>query len=235
LDPARVYGDEATTDVDPRSSNYDPGILTLLDPWAGNPRNHLAVQWVRPWAAPEHEELLAANQKNSLHPTIVVPPRYGTMRQKVTRIEWTFHTSQAEGSGTDARVSVEIYRDGQLLASPDDEPGETGRLDRGEVATRGWTFVDPKGLGSSIGGFQPPYAENFPHGAAGHLKVRLCIHGDDAWRIGDIESTVISGNIQLNPTTGLEWVEFREHYVFRGEDVLSTNPNEGSNILPLDY
>ncbi len=47
---------------------------------------------------------------------------------KVTRIEWTYHTSTREGSGTDSPVRVEIFRDEQLLASVWEEPGETGRL-----------------------------------------------------------------------------------------------------------
>jgi hypothetical protein len=38
---------------------------------------------------------------------------------KVQRIEWTFHTGDAEGSGTDERVSIQIYRDGQLLVEVD--------------------------------------------------------------------------------------------------------------------
>jgi hypothetical protein len=32
---------------------------------------------------------------------------------KVQRIEWTFHTSAAESSGTDEPVSIQIFRDAE--------------------------------------------------------------------------------------------------------------------------
>jgi len=76
LDPELVYGSESNTDVVPGATIYDPGILTLLDPWAGNPNNSPAVQNIRPWAAPENEQLLPENQKNSKHPTVVALPDY---------------------------------------------------------------------------------------------------------------------------------------------------------------
>jgi hypothetical protein len=156
---------------------------------------------------------------------------------KVTRIEWTFHTSAAEGSGTDSTVRVEIRRDGQQLANPWDEPGETLRLDRGEVATRGWTFQNPTGLGTAVSGTAVPYFEDFPQGVRGHLQVTLRIFGDDAWRIGRIDSTVISGELKHVPGTidAVQWVESREKFVFHGEDVLSTNSSEGGVALPLNY
>ncbi len=156
---------------------------------------------------------------------------------KVTRIEWTFHTSQAEGSGTDSPVSVEIIRDGQMLANVWDEPGETARLDRGEVATRGWTFQNPTGIGTAVSGTAVPYTEDFPQGVRGHLRVRFRIRGDDAWRAGRIDSTVISGELQGVPGTidSVRWVESRDPFVFEGEDVLSTDRSEGVVTLTLNY
>ena len=156
---------------------------------------------------------------------------------QVTRIEWTFHTSAAPGSGTDSPVNVEIKRDGQQLANPWDEPGETLRLDRGEVATRGWTFQNPTGLGTAVSGTTVPYFEDFPQGVRGHLRVTFRIHGDDAWRIGRIDSTVISGELKHVPGTidSVNWVESREGFVFEGEDVLSTNASEGIVTLTLNY
>jgi hypothetical protein len=156
---------------------------------------------------------------------------------QVTRIEWTFHTSAAEGAGTDSPVRVEIVRDGQTLANPWDEPGETLRLDRGEVATRGWTFQNPTGLGTAVSGTSVPYFEDFPQGVRGHLRVTFRIHGDDAWRIGRIDSTVISGELKHVPGTidAVRWVESREGFVFRGEDVLSTDASEGIVALTLNY
>lgn len=150
---------------------------------------------------------------------------------EVTRIEWTFRTSQLERSGTDSPVSVEIFRDGQSVVHVWDEPGETPRLDRGEVATRGWTFQDPTGvLGSNT---LPPYTEDFPQGVKGHLRVRLKIWGEDAWRIGRIDSTVIS--LKFRHTPSVHWVEVRDLFVFDGEDVLSTDPSEGFITLDLNY
>jgi hypothetical protein len=83
IDPAQVYGDEATSDVDPTIPVYDPGILTPLDPWAGNPTNNPQVTRIRPWMAPENEQLLPQNQKNSLHVTVVSPPCYDTNKPLV--------------------------------------------------------------------------------------------------------------------------------------------------------
>jgi hypothetical protein len=78
LDPEQVYGIETNTDIVPGATLYDPGILTPLDPWAGNPNNHPAVSRVRPWATPENEHLSKENRKNSKHPSVVAPPAYDT-------------------------------------------------------------------------------------------------------------------------------------------------------------
>ena len=58
-----------------------------------------------------------------------------TSCKKVTKIEWTFHTSNQEGSGTDSNVTIKILRDGNQLTYVNLEPGETARLDRGQVQT----------------------------------------------------------------------------------------------------
>jgi hypothetical protein len=156
---------------------------------------------------------------------------------KVRRIEWTYHTSTKEGAGTDSPVDVEILRDGQRIANVWEEPGETARLDRGEVATRGWTFQNPTGIGVSVSGTTVPYTEEFPQGVRGHLSVRFRIHGDDAWRIGTIESGVVSGELRGIPGTidSFKWAESRENYVFNGEDILSTDNAEGVTTLTLNY
>ena len=72
LDPEQVYGAESNTDVNPAAGIYDPGILTPLDPWAGDPNNHPSVERIRPWAPLENEQV----NKNSKHPSMVVPPLY---------------------------------------------------------------------------------------------------------------------------------------------------------------
>lgn len=78
LDPEQVYGAESNTDIVPGSSLYDPGILTPLDPWAGNPNSHPDVRRIRPWTTPENEHLRPENRKNSKHPSVVAPPAYDT-------------------------------------------------------------------------------------------------------------------------------------------------------------
>jgi hypothetical protein len=68
LDPQFVYGDEG-------DSTGPAGILAPLEPWAGNAENDAGIRLVRPWTAPENEQVL----KNSRHPSVVTPPRYDTL------------------------------------------------------------------------------------------------------------------------------------------------------------
>ena len=123
---------------------------------------------------------------------------------QVSRIDWTFFTGAAEGSGTDSEVSLEILRDGNQIVAVDDEPGETARLDRGEIATRYWQFQNPTGIGTAVSGVAVPYTEDFPAGVHGHLVVRIRIHGDDAWRKTRIESNVWTGELRGVPGTIVE-------------------------------
>lgn len=117
------------------------------------------------------------------------------------------------------------------------EPGETARLDRGEVGTYYWTFTNPSGIGTAVSGHVVPYTEDFPSGVRGHMHVELEIWSDDAWRIGTIESKVISGHMKGIPGTidSWEWVEEAENFLFTGEDVLSTDSSEGVHRLRLNY
>lgn len=156
---------------------------------------------------------------------------------QVRRIDWTFRTSGTPGAGTDSPVSLEMFRDGHSIVSVWDERGETLRLDLGEVATRGWTFEDPDGIGRAVSGVAVPYTEDFPHGVQGHLRVQLRIHGDDAWRVGRIDSRITSLTREHVPGTidEIRWSESHENFVFHGEDVLSTNPGEGGVTLTLNY
>jgi len=156
---------------------------------------------------------------------------------KVTRIDWTFTTSTQAGSGTDSPVSLEIMRDGRTIVNVFDEPGETERLDRGEVATRFWQFRSPNNIGVSVSGVAIPYTEDFPNGVRGHLVVRLRIHGDDAWRKDNIASTVWSGELHGIPGTidSFQWVETGESFNFGQDVVLSTNAAEGVTTWELRY
>ena len=74
LDPERVYGNEGSSDTLPPPSLYDPGILTPVEPWAGNASNDPRVRAIRPWAAPDNEQTV----KNYKHPSIVLASPYDT-------------------------------------------------------------------------------------------------------------------------------------------------------------
>jgi Common central domain of tyrosinase len=77
LDPNVVYGvDGSTTKVANRAgfNGFIDGILTELEPWAGNPNNDPSVRKIRPWAPPDNQ----TEVKNSKHPSVVFPPRYDT-------------------------------------------------------------------------------------------------------------------------------------------------------------
>jgi hypothetical protein len=80
LDPELVYGTESNTDtvINPFLGRPIPGILTPMEPWAGNPNNSPGIVRTRPWATPENEHLMPENRKNSKHPSVVMPPRYDT-------------------------------------------------------------------------------------------------------------------------------------------------------------
>src|SRR3954451_23327455 len=82
-------------------------------------------------------------------------------------------------SGTDSRIQLEIYRDGDLIKRLNLEPGNTPRLHRGEFANYFWVFKDPDGLGTSVSGTTVPYSVRFPKGVGGHLRVKFVPKGDD--------------------------------------------------------
>lgn len=106
LDSAQVYGDEANSDIDPAIPVYDPGILTPLDPWAGNPTNNPQVTRIRPWDAPENEQLLPENQKNSRHITVVTPPCYDTNRPVVQLLTPALHLTHIPAGQAASRAIV---------------------------------------------------------------------------------------------------------------------------------
>jgi hypothetical protein len=98
---------------------------------------------------------------------------------EVSKIGWTWHTAAAPGSGTDARVTIRVRRDGQQLAYVRGV-GRDG-APRPSRYESWWTFVNPTGIGTAVSGKTVPYTEQFPQGVAGHLTVELEIHGDDKW------------------------------------------------------
>ena len=157
--------------------------------------------------------------------------------KNVTKISWRIQTGNQWWSGTDSEVDMEIYRDSTLLQKLRLEPGRTARLNRNELATYFWEFVNHSGVGVSYSGFTPPYYEEFPKDISGHLKVKFIARGDDAWEKVAIVSTVFSGTIQGVPGTidSLFWQERRDEFAFTRDVVLSTDPREGFTSLTINY
>ena len=87
LNPATAYGSESSSTGSGDVEFGDPqwGILSPLEPWAGlnaqNAQTGIVTDlWaIRPWFAPENEQNLPGNNKNSQDPTVVFPPSYDTV------------------------------------------------------------------------------------------------------------------------------------------------------------
>jgi len=81
---ATAHGAEGNTKGGGHVKICDPnwGTLSPSEPWAGfNAQTGVAGDiWVtRPWFAPENEQNLPVNDKNSRDPSAVFPPRYDTV------------------------------------------------------------------------------------------------------------------------------------------------------------
>lgn len=156
---------------------------------------------------------------------------------KVTKIDWTINTDEDWWSGTDTRITCEIFRDDSRLLLANLEPGNTPRLDRAELATYYWVFQNPDGLGVSVSGTTVPYSVNFRDGIRGHLRVRFTAKGHDAWEKDWIRSNVYSGELRHVPGTidSMVWVEDWETFFFGRDVILSTDSDEGFASLTLIY
>lgn len=157
--------------------------------------------------------------------------------EHVTRIDWTVQTGSQWWSGTDTTVKIEIYRDQDLIKRLNLEPGNTPRLNRGELANYYWIFQSPDDIGVSISGTTVPYSVAFPNGVDGHLRVKLIAQGDDAWEKVSIDSYVTTGNLRYVPGTIDEfvWVEDYQEFFFGQDVVLSTDSGEGFTTWTLLY
>jgi hypothetical protein len=156
---------------------------------------------------------------------------------RVTKIDWTIKTGVQWWSGTDTRITLEIFRNSQLLQLANLEPGNTGRLDRSEQATYYWVFQDPSGVGVSVSGTTVPYTVAFPNGIRGNLRVKFTAKGDDAWEKDWIRSTVYHGELKHVPNTidSMVWVENWDTFLFERDVVLSTDKSEGFTSLTINY
>lgn len=115
LDPNQVYNTEGNTTGSGDVETGDPqwGILTPLEPWAGYfaPTNITSMWPIRPWFAPENEQTLPGNNKNSKDITVVIPPSYDTAPHSsyVIANQDTFSTSQAAVNLTFSQAITVIY------------------------------------------------------------------------------------------------------------------------------
>ncbi|MGA8576054.1 MAG: tyrosinase family protein [Candidatus Cybelea sp.] len=119
LDPAQLYNTEENTTGSGDVEFGDPhwGILSPLEPWAGysaqTPQTgEITDLWpIRPWFAPENEQNLPGNDKNSKDITVVIPPSYDTAPHSsyVIANQDIFSTSQAAVSLTFSKAIYVIY------------------------------------------------------------------------------------------------------------------------------
>jgi len=119
LDPAQVYGTESNTTGSGDVENGEPqwGILSPLEPWAGytaqSPQTgEITSLWpIRPWFAPENEQNLPGNNKNSRDITVVIPPSYDTAPHSsyIIANQDTFSTSEAALSLTFPQAINVVY------------------------------------------------------------------------------------------------------------------------------
>jgi hypothetical protein len=152
----------------------------------------------------------------------------------VSRIEWTYRTADGDVSAAGSQISVEIYRDGELVADLRDEPGLPGQLSRPGMASRVASFASVGNDPEAVGGTR---CEAFPNGVHGHLDVRFRVDGQDAWQIRGIESTVVRREIRrvFGTPEAYEWVDLPERFEFDGVGVIHADPCDGTSILELSY
>jgi hypothetical protein len=152
----------------------------------------------------------------------------------VTRIEWTYRTADSEPGDNGSRVSVEIFRDGEMLADLSDSFSVGAGLGRPGATTRVATLADGVGSPTTL----PATAcMTFPDGVRGHLDVRFKVDGRDAWQIRGIASTVVRREFRpvLNTPGDYEWIELPERFDFDGVGVLHADPCDATSILELSY
>lgn len=119
LDGATAYGAEGNTkgsgDVEIGDPNW--GTLSPLEPWAGfNAQNAqtgvVGDIWVaRPWFAPENEQNLPGNNKNSQDPSVVFPPSYDTVPHSAYIVHQvdTFSDTQVQNQAAYPGALLLIY------------------------------------------------------------------------------------------------------------------------------
>jgi hypothetical protein len=162
----------------------------------------------------------------------------------ISEIAWDIRTSAEEGGGTDAPLNVEVMRDDDIVIALRVEPGETGRLDRGDSEFHWWEFrgthFAPGDVVRWVGGLPYPDAAEFPDGISGSLKCRFRIFGEDMWIKDNIEAYVrytepehVEGTID-----SMVWVDdinWTHVGTFSVDANISADSSEGSETWTLIY
>lgn len=162
----------------------------------------------------------------------------------VSEIAWDIETEDDDWAGTDSRLTVEIIRDGEEVIALNVEPGNTGRLDRGDSEFHYWEFgathFAPGDYRTWTPGLPYPEAVEFPDGIEGSLECRFRIHGPDMWIKDRIDSYVrytspegVEGTID-----SMQWVDdinWTHAGTFSVDANMSTDPTEGYTTWTLIY
>jgi hypothetical protein len=107
-------------------------------------------------------------------------------------------TKDADFAGTDSVVTATIVRDGKELYDLTLDYANEDDLERG-ASRRYWYLDIPRRndgtpeLPPDIGQIPMPYPDfgvQFSHGLAGHLALRLRVHGDDLWIKDEVDVSI---------------------------------------------
>lgn len=156
----------------------------------------------------------------------------------ISAIRLTVETENAPNAGTDQLVTTSVLRDGNEVARLRlDYPAEND-LERGAVRNYDYFGLARRNdqteeLPDGIGRNPMPYPDagiEFSSGVAGHMKLRLQIHGDDLWIKDRVKLYVKQIRQQATSFDTLGWVEDEDwsHLATWDKDVpMSTDFFEG--------
>lgn len=107
-------------------------------------------------------------------------------------------TADQTDAGTDSLVQAEVLRDGQQISTLSLDYATEDDLERGAFRDYFYPNVHPHNdktpmLPPGVGQNPMPYPDfgyEFSHGLAGHLVLRLHIHGDDMWVKDNIDLAI---------------------------------------------
>lgn len=165
LDPTQTYHTEENTTGSGDVETGEPqwGILSPMVPWAGYSSQTAAtgivtsLMPIRPWFAPENEQNLPGNFKDSRDITIVIPPSYDTAPHSsfIVANQEIFSSAQAAVNLTFSRAINVIYEGFQPreVGTPSaTNPAITFQI--GGAATTAITAANPQVLLEDPGGAQ---------------------------------------------------------------------------------